>query len=92
MTVYAAVITPLTAAAGWWWKRSVGPELPPNLILVHQWLGTTAVVLFIVLAVWRWRFYKRGVAPSAGYLAFALLVVIALVYQGSLGGAMVFGQ
>ena len=92
MTVYAAVITPLTAAAGWWWKRSVGPELPPNLILIHQWLGTSAVVLFIVLAVWRWRFYKRGVAPSAGYFALALLTVIALVYQGSLGGAMVFGQ
>jgi plastocyanin/uncharacterized membrane protein len=92
MVLYAAAITPLTAVAGWWWKHNAGADLPVRLITVHQWLGTTAVVLFLVLAVWRWNIQKRGVPPSTAYLACALIAVLALVYQGSLGGAMVFGQ
>lgn len=92
MVLYAAIITPFTAFAGWWWKSSVGTQVDPTLITVHQWLGSAAALLFIVLAVWRWRIYKRDASPGIAYLAFALLVVVALVYQGSLGGAMVFGQ
>jgi uncharacterized membrane protein len=91
MVLYAALITPFTAAAGWWWKRSAGADLPQNLITVHQWLGTSAVLLFVVLAIWRWRIHKRDASPGIAYLAFALIVVLALVYQGSLGGRMVFG-
>ena len=41
MVLYAAIITPLTGAAGWWWKIQPG-ETPPELIAVHQWLGTVA--------------------------------------------------
>jgi uncharacterized membrane protein/plastocyanin len=92
MVLYAAAITPLTVAAGWWWKHDVGPELPPKLITIHQWLGTSAALLFIILAVWRWRIQRRGVPPSIPYLVCALLAVLALIYQGSLGGAMVFGK
>ena len=90
MVLYAAVITPFTAAAGWWWKLSAGSALPAKLIIVHEWLGTLAAVLFIVLAAWRWRIYKRGTSPSLAYLACALILVLALVYQGSLGGKMLF--
>jgi plastocyanin/uncharacterized membrane protein len=92
MVLFTAAITPLTAAAGWWWKLKVGPTLPAKLITLHQWLGTSAVVLFVVLAVWRWNIHKRDASPGLAYLAFALIVVLALVYQGSLGGRMVFGQ
>jgi plastocyanin/uncharacterized membrane protein len=92
MVLYAAVITPFTALAGWWWKSSTGGHADPTLIVVHQWLGTAAALVFIALAVWRWWIYKRRALPSAAYLAFALLAVLALVYQGSLGGAMVFGR
>ena len=92
MVLYAAVITPFTAAAGWWWKLKVGSALPAKLITVHQWLGTSAVVLFVVLAVWRWSIHKRNASPGLAYLTFALIIVLALVYQGSLGGRMVFGQ
>ena len=91
MVLYAAVITPFTAAAGWWWKLTEGSALPAKLIAVHQWLGTTAVLLFVVLAIWRWSIHKRDASPSFSYLTFALIVVLALVYQGSLGGRMVFG-
>lgn len=90
--LFAAVITPFTAAAGWWWRSKVVSTLPPELIRVHQWLGTAAVLLFIVLAVWRWRIYKRDGSPSLAYLSFALVVVLALVYQGSLGGRMLLGH
>ncbi len=92
MVLYAAVITPLTAAAGWWWKSKAAGGLPPEVIAVHQWLGTALALIFIVLAIWRWRIYKRNIAPSWGYMGFALLVVLALVYQGSLGGLMAFGH
>lgn len=92
MVLYAAAITPLTVAAGWWWKHAAGPELPATLITVHQWLGSSAAVLFIVLAVWRWSIHKRNVPPSAAYLVLALIAVLALIYQGSLGGTLVFGS
>jgi plastocyanin/uncharacterized membrane protein len=92
MVLYAAVITPLTAAAGWWWKLNQGSDLPAKLITVHQWLGTAAVGLFVLLAIWRWRIHKRHSAPNFSYLTFAAIVVVALVYQGSLGGRMVFGK
>jgi plastocyanin len=92
MMIYGAAITPLTVAAGWWWKSKEAQQLPASLIMVHQWLGTAAALLFIVLAVWRWRLYRRTVPPSWTYLAVALVAVLALVYQGSLGGAMVFGH
>ena len=91
MVLYAAVITPFTAAAGWWWKSQVGHNVPAQIIAVHQWLGTSIVVLFVILAIWRGRIYKRDATPSWTYLGYALLVVVALVYQGSLGGAMAFG-
>jgi plastocyanin len=47
MVLYAAVLTPFTAAAGWWWKLSAGSALPAKLISVHQWLGTLAAVFFM---------------------------------------------
>jgi uncharacterized membrane protein len=59
--------------------------LAPRLIAVHEWLGTTAVMLFVVLASWRWNIYKRDASPSVAYLTFDTIVVLALVYQGSLG-------
>lgn len=92
MMVYEAAITPLTVFAGWWWKSTETNQLPAKLIMVHQWLGTAAALLFIVLAVWRWRFHRRAIPPSWTYLTFGFVALLALVYQGSLGGAMVFGK
>ncbi|ABF40789.1 Plastocyanin-like protein [Candidatus Koribacter versatilis Ellin345] len=92
MTLYAAVITPLTALAGWWWKRSAGADLPPHLVMVHAWLGSFAAFAFIGLAAWRWRAQKLGDPPSTAYLTCAFVLVLALVYQGSLGGRMLFGK
>lgn len=92
LVLYAAAITPLTAAAGWWWRLTADSGLPSKLITVHQWLGTSAVLLFAGLAFWRWSIYRRGATPSLGYLTGVLVAVLALVYQGSLGGRMVFGH
>ncbi|GAC1659385.1 MAG: hypothetical protein NVS9B15_21870 [Acidobacteriaceae bacterium] len=92
MLLYAAAITPFTVAAGWWWKHSAVSALPANLIIVHQWLGTSAAVLFVVLGLWRWSIHRRSIPPSSAYLAFELLTLLALVYQGSLGGKMLFGK
>jgi hypothetical protein len=49
-------------------------------------------VIFIALAVWRWRIQKRDGVPALGYLVVTGIVVLALVYQGSVGGLMAFGK
>jgi plastocyanin/uncharacterized membrane protein len=92
MVLYSAIITPLTGIAGWWWKSKVAAALPANVIAVHQWLGTSLVLILIGLAIWRWRIHKQNTAPGLAYLACAALSVLALIYQGSLGGLMVFGR
>ncbi len=92
MMLYEAIITPITGAAGWWWKAQSAGALPANIITVHQWLGTSLAVIFILLAIWRWKIQKRNSVPGAGYLAVTAIIVLALIYQGSLGGLMVFGK
>ena len=90
--LYAALITPLTAAAGWFWKSTLpAAALPDQIISVHQWIGTIIAVLFVVLSVWRGRIHLSGRETGYTYLFMALLVVALLMYQGSLGGEMVFG-
>jgi uncharacterized membrane protein len=90
MLVYAAAITPFTVLAGWYWKRSVEAMLPPGTITVHQWLGTSLGLLFLVLAGWRLDIHRKDQAPTVSYFLLALVLLAALVYQGSLGGKMVF--
>jgi plastocyanin/uncharacterized membrane protein len=92
MVLYCAAITPLTVAAGWWWKHAAASNIPPRLITVHQWLGTLAAILFIALAAWRWQIKRRAASPGLAYLLIAFVAVLALVYQGSLGGRMLFGH
>jgi uncharacterized membrane protein len=87
----AACVTPFTGLAGLMWKKSVADMVPAEVLRTHEWLGITMAVALILLAIWRGRIHARSSAPSAGYLVITLIVVAALAYQGSLGGAMVFG-
>lgn len=89
--LYATCITPFTAIAGAIWKKSVEAALPRSAIQVHQWLGISLAIAFIGLAIWRWAIYSREQRPGFSYLICIFLVVLALVYQGTLGGTMVFG-
>lgn len=91
MLAFAAAITPLTAIAGLTWKKSLGDALPAATIQTHQWLGISLALIFIVLALWRWSIHSHRQSPGFFYLALAFLTVVALTYQGTLGGAMVFG-
>lgn len=91
MLVYAAAITPLTGLAGMWWKSKVGDMLSPELILRHERLGFSLVGGLLVLAAWRYTAYRKSEAPGLAYLLLGLVVVLGLVLQGSLGGAMLFG-
>ena len=90
MLAYAAAITPSTALAGWFWKKSVEEMLPPGPVSVHQWLGMSLAVLFLVLASWRFVFYRKEQTPTVGYFVLGFILLGALMYQGSLGGKMVF--
>ena len=89
--VYAAAITPLTALAGWWWKQRVGDTLSPELILRHERLGFGLVFAFVALAIWRYAAYRKQEAPGTPYLLLGGVLVVVLVMQGTLGGAMLFG-
>jgi uncharacterized membrane protein len=89
--LYAASVTPLTALTGWFWKRSIEAALSPDLIAVHQWLGIWLACAFPILVVWRWRFHKRGEGPGLAYFVTATLTLLALMYQGHVGGSMAFG-
>jgi uncharacterized membrane protein len=90
--IYAAAITPLTAAAGLWWRKTLAEApLPQATIRAHQGLGVTLVILFIVLAIWRWRIFKRNAEVGIPYFVLAIIAVIALIVQGTLGGDMAFG-
>jgi uncharacterized membrane protein len=85
----AAVVTPITAAAGWLWFRSMG-DMGQWQMSIHKWLGTGAAVLAILYAIWRGRLYHRGRAPGVLYALAALVLFGALLFQGDLGGSMSF--
>jgi uncharacterized membrane protein len=91
MIVYAAAITPLTAISGLWWKSREAGMLPARTVAQHQWLGVALVVCFVLMAMWRYRIYRRNVPPSVVYLIVGIVLVAALVVQGALGGEMLLG-
>jgi uncharacterized membrane protein len=89
--LYAALVTPFTALSGWVWKRSIEAALSADVIAVHQWLGIWLAFAFPILLVWRWRSHKRGESPGLAYFVAAVLTLLALMYQGHVGGSMAFG-
>ncbi len=91
MLFYAAAITPFTALFGWLWKNSMGTGITDQVMFIHQWLGISLAVAFIILASWRGTLYSRSKSPGIPYFLLAALIAAALMYQGHLGGSMAFG-
>ena len=87
----AAIITPITAAAGWLWLKSMG-DMHEWQMPIHKWLGTSAAVLVILYAFWRGWLYRRNRAPGWLYALAALVLFGALLFQGDLGGSMSFDR
>ena len=85
----AAIVTPITAVAGWLWLRSMG-DMGHWQMPIHKWLGTGAAVLVILYAWWRGSLYRRGRSPGWLYALAALVLLGALLFQGDLGGSMSF--
>lgn len=86
--LYATLITPFTVIAGWvfWDKGDVGDPW----MTVHKWLGTSLGVLLFGLFAWRWKIHRDKKPATAAYLLLGIIFVIALIIQGSIGGAKVF--
>jgi len=92
MLLYGTIATPLTALAGWMWAIDVeGSGGAGSTLTTHKWLGISLVIGFLLLAIWRGRVFLLEKKPSTIYLAFAAIVVAALMYQGYLGGKMTMG-
>jgi uncharacterized membrane protein len=89
--LYAALITPATAFAGWWWMRSMG-DMDHWQMPIHMWMGFGFAGALPLLALWRGRRHRRGAPASGGYLLVAAGLVLALAAQGHLGGMMSFGN
>lgn len=88
--LYAAGVTPLTAAAGWYWARDMDGT-DPQLMNAHRWLGAALAVILAVIVFWRYKFHRRQLFPSWPYLGAAGLLLATLVVQGHIGGLMSFG-
>jgi uncharacterized membrane protein len=91
MILYAAIATPGTALVGWMWKRQVEAGLPAETILRHQWVGVGLAIALILMAAWRGAIYAREQSPGVVYFLAAFCLLAALIYEGNLGGSMVFG-
>jgi uncharacterized membrane protein len=92
MMFYAAIVTPLTVTAGLLWRKEVGKFLVPGMINTHQWLGISLSVVFILVAWWRGTIHSRDGNPAVMYFIAVFLITLALIYQGTIGGMMVFGK
>lgn len=86
---FAAIVTPFTVFAGWWWLRSMG-GMDHWEMDIHKWLGTGLAAVFIMLVLWRARLHRRSLPPGAPYLIALGITVAALTFQGHLGGMMSF--
>lgn len=84
----ATAITPFTALAGWlfWMPDDSGI----TGMTIHKWLGTSLAVLLFGLFAWRIKFQLQKKWVSIPYLVPGAIFIVALVYQGYLGGQQVF--
>jgi uncharacterized membrane protein len=87
---FATVLTPFTAIAGWlfWMDDDNGV----TGMTIHKWLGTALVVFLFGLFAWRRNLRRRKQWVTSAYLVAGVLLVIALVVQGYLGGQQVFSD
>ena len=88
MTMLAAAVTPFTALTGWLWMDEMGHS---TALTVHQWLGFGIAAAVVALAAWRWT-RRRSSSAGAAYLSASVLFVLALAFQGHIGGMMSFGE
>ncbi len=86
----ATIVTPFTAIAGWlfWMDDDNGVRG----MTIHKWLGTALAVLLVGLFLWRGRLRRKRQWATAAYLALGMIFIVALVYQGYLGGTQVFSD
>ena len=93
MVLYAAIATPLSAAAGWMWAGEIisGGGVATRTLATHQYLGFVLAAGYVVLAAWRTRTFLLSNRPGIAYLVAASVVTAFLLYQGYLGGKMTIG-
>lgn len=86
--LYATVITPFTAITGWlfWMSDDNGV----TGMTIHKWLGTGLAVLLFGLFAWRLKLHRQHQWATTPYIIVGAVFVVALAYQGHLGGVQVF--
>ncbi len=89
--LYAGLITPLTVIFGWlfWMKDDSAPDAIVRMT-VHKWLGSGLAVVLLGLLVWRVAIARKDRWPSFAYLIAGVLVVAAVIVQGTIGGDQTF--
>jgi uncharacterized membrane protein len=86
--LFATIITPFTAIAGWlFWMHD---DNGVTGMTIHKWLGTALAFLLLALFAWRLKLHRQHRWASTPYLILGIIFVLALAYQGYLGGEHVF--
>ncbi len=88
MLFFAAFVAPFAAAAGWYWAASMPMahwQMEP-----HRILGTAIAVVLPLVAWWRWKLNASDGSLPWIYFAVLLLLNLAMLIQGFLGGDMTF--
>lgn len=73
-------------------REKIGDEAHRR-VHTHMKVGFTLFAALVGLTVWRWLIYAgAGQRPGAGYLVAAVAVLALTLFQGWLGGELVFGD
>ena len=89
---FAAIIAVVTATSGWFNAEFLNQSLSLNLFL-HRWIGITAAVLLMTLAISGSIIRARPKTSLSGAWRMVLLATAgALAFTGHLGGSMVYGD
>ena len=81
----------LAVASGLYDSRrpSIGPSVA-DAVNYHMKVGFAVLAALIVLALWRWKIHKSGRETGWQYLLLALAALALTLYQGWLGGELVY--
>lgn len=86
-----AVVTLATVATGWYAFNTVEHDTISHAVMkVHRnWALATAVV-FLILALWSWRAYRRPGGESGAFVGASIVALALLMTTGWYGGELVF--
>jgi uncharacterized membrane protein len=91
-TLFAAGGFGIVAALTGFWDMQHVPmdDTDSTYVDFHMWVGIASLFAAVVLIVWRGMFFKRREVITCAYLTASSLVVALVLFQGWIGGELVY--